>query len=61
VLAVFFVPVFFVIFQRLQEWWKGPRRENAGADENERHELNGNGHADPRQLELALGASHGQA
>jgi multidrug efflux pump len=24
ILAVFFVPVFFVVFQRLGEWWSGP-------------------------------------
>ncbi len=47
VLAVFFVPVFFVIFQRLGEWWGTRRAEDEEYDG--QPEQNG-----PVQLQLAL-------
>jgi hypothetical protein len=53
VLAVFFVPVFFVLFQRLGEWWSGAK--HAPQDEDDSFVNNGqDSAADPRQKELSF-------
>jgi HAE1 family hydrophobic/amphiphilic exporter-1 len=38
VLAVFFVPVFYVIFQTMAEWWQRPKRTHRDAAMVEKHE-----------------------
>ncbi len=39
VLAVFFVPVFFVIFQRLGEWWGTKKAEDDDAEKPEESQV----------------------
>ena len=67
VLAVFFVPVFFVLFQRLGEWWKGPQPPHGEEDEEKDRSHENNGHdgakdraLDPRQRQLAFGRVDGK-
>ena len=44
-LAIFFVPAFFVLFQRSSEWWRHPKRRPE-ASENPGPEAEGNGEAE---------------
>ncbi|MGH9174354.1 MAG: efflux RND transporter permease subunit, partial [Vicinamibacterales bacterium] len=41
VLAVFFVPVFFVIFQGLGEWWRSPKKADDDSDRPDDHPSDG--------------------